>query len=118
MIIIIIIKIMISRSGHEIKLHPVVEFQRGIVRLPFVTTTSSSPLSKVYYLSALPEAFKFRVGVWRRLVCLLGREDPSALVGNPPSDGVTILIPVVVSPNHHYPHYECYVKYWNYQQRR
>ena len=33
--------------GYDVKLHPVVEFRRGTMRLPFVTTTSRSPLSKV-----------------------------------------------------------------------
>ena len=33
--------------GYDIKLHPVVEFRRGIMRLPLATTTSRSPLSKV-----------------------------------------------------------------------
>ena len=33
--------------GYDIKLRPVVEFRRGIMRLPFATTTSGSPLSKV-----------------------------------------------------------------------
>ena len=33
--------------GYDYKLHPVVEFRRGIMRLPFATTTSRSPLSKV-----------------------------------------------------------------------
>ena len=33
--------------GYDIKLHPVVEFRRGRMRLPFATTTSRSPLSKV-----------------------------------------------------------------------
>ena len=46
-IIIIIIIIMLSCHGYDIKLHPVVEFRRGIMRLPFATTTSRSPLSKV-----------------------------------------------------------------------
>ena len=33
--------------GYDIKLHPVMEFRRGRMRLPFATTTSRSPLSKV-----------------------------------------------------------------------
>ena len=33
--------------GYDIKLHPVVEFRRGIMRLPFAAITSRSPLSKV-----------------------------------------------------------------------
>ena len=33
--------------GHDLKLHPVVEFRRGQMRLPFAATTSRSPLSKV-----------------------------------------------------------------------
>ena len=36
-----------NSPGHDIKLHPVVEFRRGRMRLPFATTTSRSPLSKV-----------------------------------------------------------------------
>ena len=47
MIIIIIIIIIIIRPGYDIKLHPVLEFRRGIMRLPLATTTSRSPLSKV-----------------------------------------------------------------------
>ena len=48
MIIIIIIIIIITISpGYDFKLHPVVEFRRGRMRLPFATTTSRSPLSKV-----------------------------------------------------------------------
>ena len=43
-IIIIVINIY---PGYEIKLHPVVEFLTGIMRLPFAATTSRSPLSKV-----------------------------------------------------------------------
>ena len=40
-----------------------------------------------------------------------GQGDPSALVGNPPRDGVTIKILVIVAPYHHSPHYhyECNV---------
>ena len=37
----------INRPGYDIKLHPVAEFRRGIMRLPFAATTSRSPLSKV-----------------------------------------------------------------------
>ena len=37
----------VSRPGYDIKLHPVVEFGRGRMRLPFAATTSRSPLSKV-----------------------------------------------------------------------
>ena len=33
--------------GYDIKLHPVVEFRREIMRLPFAAATSMSPLSKV-----------------------------------------------------------------------
>ena len=33
--------------GYDIKLQPVVEFRRGIMRLPFATSTSRSLLSKV-----------------------------------------------------------------------
>ena len=32
--------------GYDIKLQPVVEFRRGIMRLPFATITSRSPLGK------------------------------------------------------------------------
>ena len=51
-IIIIIIIIIINNNnnkcpGYDIKLHPVVEFRRGIMRLPFAAITSRSPLSKV-----------------------------------------------------------------------
>ena len=35
---------------------------------------------------------KYRVGVWRGIVCLMGGRDSLALAGNPPSDGVTIKI--------------------------
>ena len=35
---------------------------------------------------------KYRVGVRRGIVCLMGRRDSSALAGNPPNDGVTIKI--------------------------
>ena len=60
------------------------------MRLPFVTTTSRSSLSKVWHLSALPETMKYQVGVWRELVCLMGREGSLALVSNLPRDGVSI----------------------------
>ena len=76
--------------GYDIKLHPVVEFRRGIVRLPFATATSRSPLSKVYYLQALPETIKCQVDVWQGLVNLMGGGDSLALDGSPSSDGVTI----------------------------
>ena len=46
-ITIIIIIIIIKCPGYDFKLHPVVEFRRGRMRLPFATTTSRSPLSKV-----------------------------------------------------------------------
>ena len=46
MIIIIIIITIIMSPGHDFKLHPVVEFRRGIMRLPFATTTSRSPLEQ------------------------------------------------------------------------
>ena len=46
MIMMIIIIIIIS-PGYDLKLHPVVEFRRGRMRLPFATTTSRSPLGKV-----------------------------------------------------------------------
>ena len=82
--------------GYDIKLHPVAEFRRGIMRLPFAATTSRSPLSKVQYLLAPPETMKFRVGVRRGIVCLMGRGDSLALVGSSPRDGVSIKIPVVV----------------------
>ena len=49
--IIIIIIIIINNNnncpGYDIKLHPVVEFRRGIMRLPFAAIISRSPLSKV-----------------------------------------------------------------------
>ena len=45
-IIIIIIIIIICR-GFDIKLNPVMECRCGRMRLPFATTTSRSPLSKV-----------------------------------------------------------------------
>ena len=37
---------------------------------------------------ALPETTKYQVGVRRGLVCLMGRGDSLALVGDPPRDGV------------------------------
>ena len=46
-IIIIITIIIIICPGQDYKLQPVVEFRRGRMRLPFATTTSRSPLSKV-----------------------------------------------------------------------
>ena len=52
-IIILIIIIIINNNnnkkgpGYDLKLHPVVEFRRGRMRLPFATTTSRSPLGKV-----------------------------------------------------------------------
>ena len=72
-----------NRPGYDIKLHPVAEFRHGIMRLPFAATTSRSPLSKVLYLIALPETMKFRVCVRRGIVCLMGRGESLALVGNP-----------------------------------
>ena len=33
----------------------------------------------------------------------MGRRDSLALAGNPPRDGVSIKIPVVVAPKNHYP---------------
>ena len=56
------------------------------------------PLSYV-----LPETLKYRVGIRRGLVCLMGRGDSLALAGNPPKDGVSIKIQVVVAPKNHYP---------------
>ena len=44
---IIIIIITIICPGYDIKLQPVIEFRRGIMRLPFAATTARSPLSKV-----------------------------------------------------------------------
>ena len=79
------------------------EFRSGIMRLPFAATTSRSPLSKVKSLLAPPATLKYRVGVRRGIVCLMGRRDSLALVGSPPRDGVSINIPVVVAPHHHYP---------------
>ena len=52
---------------------------------------------------ALPEALKYRVGVRRGLVCLMGGGISLALVGDPPSDGVTKKTLVVVQPKNHYP---------------
>ena len=46
---------------------------------------------------------KYRVGFRRGLVCHMGRRDSSALVGNPPRDGVSIKTPVVMQPKIHYP---------------
>ena len=46
-IIIRIIIIIIICPGYDLKLHPVVEFRRGRMRLPLAATTSRSPLSKV-----------------------------------------------------------------------
>ena len=42
---IIMIIVIIMCPGYDIKLHPVAEFRRGIMRLPFPTTTSRSPFS-------------------------------------------------------------------------
>ena len=98
---IVVIIIIINCPGYDIKLHPVMEFRRGIMRLPFAITTSRSPLSKVWYLLALPETMKYRVGVRRGLVCLMAGRGSLALVGNPPSDGVTIKILVVVQSKNH-----------------
>ena len=39
--------ILVICPGYDIKLRPVMEFRRGIMRLPFAATTSGSPLSKV-----------------------------------------------------------------------
>ena len=54
LIVIIIIIIIITQAStdsyHVLGMtwvHPVVEFRRGIMRLPFAATTSRSPLSKV-----------------------------------------------------------------------
>ena len=90
--------------GYDIKLHPVVEFRRGIMRLPFAAITSRSPLSKVWYLSALPETMKYRVGVRQGIVCLMGGRDSLVLAGNPPSDGVMIKI-LVGETLQHTPHF-------------
>ena len=51
-----------------------------------------------------PRDMKYRVGVRRGLVCLMGRRDSLVLVDNPPRDGVSIKTLMVVSPYHHYPH--------------
>ena len=91
----------VNCPGYDVKLHPVVEFRRGIMRLPFAATTSRSPLSKVYYLLAPPEAMKFQVCIRRGIAGFMGRRDASALVGNPPSDGVTRKTLVVVQPKIH-----------------
>jgi len=53
---------------------------------------------------------KYRVGVRRGLVCLMGGGDSLALNSNLPSDGITIKILVVVTPYHHNPLYECNAK--------
>ena len=86
-------------------MHPVAEFRRGIMRLPFAAITSWSPLSKVYYQSAHPENLKYRAGYQRGLVCLMcvGGGDSKALVGNPPSDGVTIKHPKEGKPRSNHP---------------
>ena len=46
---------------------------------------------------------KYRVGVRRGIVCLMGGRDSLALAGNPPSDGVTIKI-LVGETLQHTPH--------------
>ena len=45
--VMITIIVKINCPGYDIKLHPFVEFRRGIMRLPFAATTPRSPLSKV-----------------------------------------------------------------------
>ena len=67
---------------NDIKMHPVAEFRRGIMRLPFAAITSWSPLSKVYYQSVPPENLKYRAGY--QSVSCVGGGDSKALVGNPP----------------------------------
>ena len=71
-IIIVIIIIVIICPGYGMKLQPILECRSRRMRLPFATITSRSPLSKVQYLFAPSETIKFRVGVRRGLVCLMG----------------------------------------------
>ena len=52
----------------------------------------------------LPETLKYRADVRRGIVCLIGRRDSLALACSLPRDGVSIKVPVVVAPHHHYPH--------------
>ncbi|XP_065051764.1 uncharacterized protein LOC135681303 [Rhopilema esculentum] len=64
------------------------------MRLSLVAITSRSPLSEVAIPVSSPRGHK--IPIWHPvgLVCLMGRGDSLALVGNPPSDGVTKKIPV------------------------
>ena len=47
--------------GYDIKLHPVVEFRRGRMRLPFATTTSRQPLGHLYYYCNIVMILKYSV---------------------------------------------------------